>query len=347
MSEKTKPVILISSFEPEEELNRFIEKIRTVTDAPIVISDDGSTGDLCDAVLREAERQGCIVLRQGAAKGIGKVLKSGFAHILQKYPEASGCITACQDGLYAAEDVAACEKELMAHPDSLILGCRKVRGFRNFLLKALCFVSGVHVSDPMTGLRGIPREFLKDLIEVPADGEGFPAELILASKDKYPVREIPVGTEEKTENAVSTCDRIKRRQAMYDVFIRRILSFSIAGATSTVLDLALFTLFARLLKDNSAHVFIATVLARILSCSYCFLLNRKLVFRANGSIWKSAARYAAVSVTEMLASGSFTTLFCSIFPAASETLLKFFVDSVISFAGFYVKGKFVFLNEKK
>ena len=198
--------IVIPSYEPDERLLQLLETLKAGRQGPVVIVDDGSGAaykDIFERAGAYVDVLGGAVLTHEVNRGKGRALKTAFAFILKKYPEAIGCVTADSDGQHTAECIEKVSKTLKDHPDSLVLGVRRFDGEdvpwrsrmgNGITERVFAYVAGVHVTDTQTGLRGIPRTFMKELLDVPGERFEFETQMLLESAGNYPIIEVPIRT---------------------------------------------------------------------------------------------------------------------------------------------------------
>ena len=198
--------IVIPAYEPDERFPAILEDLKQAGMGPVVVVDDGSGDEYRDFFVKADELVkplGGVVLHHEVNKGKGRALKTAFSYILENMPDAVGCITADSDGQHTVECITKCMKALEERPDNLILGVRdfsgedvpfKSRFGNNLTIKICSFLCGVKVTDTQTGLRGIPRTFMKDLLDVEGERFEFETRMLIATKDKYPIYEVPILT---------------------------------------------------------------------------------------------------------------------------------------------------------
>ena len=191
--------IVIPAYEPDERLLQLLETLRTADLAPVVIVDDGSGSkykEIFERAQAYVQASGGAVLTHEVNRGKGRALKTAFGYILKEYPEAVGCVTADSDGQHSAECIEKVKDALEAQPDKLILGVRRFdtenvplrsRLGNGITERIFAYVSGLHVSDTQTGLRGIPRAFMKELLDVPGERFEFETQMLLESAGSYPI----------------------------------------------------------------------------------------------------------------------------------------------------------------
>lgn len=132
----------------------------------------------------------------------------------------------------------------------------------------------------------------------------------------------------------------------YKVFLKYIVSAFISFA----LDLILFSLFSLLLKKGigDKSVFIATIMARVISSLVNYFINRNKVFKNNENKMdvKTLIRYYLLVIIQMLVSATVVT---SIYKSVHiyETLIKIPVEIVLFMVNYFVQKKFIFNDNNK
>ena len=367
MDKKNRPEIpiIIPAYEPDSRLVALLEDFRTEGIRNVVLVDDGS-GDAYREVFEQSQRildeLGGRILTHDVNRGKGRALKTAFAWILENEPDAIGVVTADSDGQHTAGCILAVQQRLREKPDALVMGVRTFDGedvpwksaFGNKLtMKVLGYVSGVHVSDTQTGLRGIPRVFMRELLEVPGDRFEFETRMLLETAGRYPIEEVPIRTiYDSKENHQTHFNPVKDSIRIYRILGAKFIKYLFASLSSCVIDLALFALFCALLKqrlpaapaplNGIPYVAAATVLARILSATYNFTVNYKVVFRSREKVAGSAARYILLAAVQMLLSAVLVTGGTALLPVLPEVLVKAVVDTVLFLVSYYVQRKYVF-----
>lgn len=203
----TDVVLLIPALNPDDMLIKLIEDLVPVWNRPIVIVDDGSSEKARQEIFPAVEAMGCDIVTNHVNLGKGRALKNGFNYILNTYHEAVGAVTADADGQHAIEDIIACAEALVSsqeRPLPLVLGCRDFddpevprrsmlgnKITRNFMR----IMNGVKVTDTQTGLRAIPVEFMKYLMNVPGERFDYETNMLIAAKESStPIKEITIKT---------------------------------------------------------------------------------------------------------------------------------------------------------
>lgn len=350
MDAKEVPVI-IPSYEPDEKLIKLLGDLRNEGFRNLILVDDGS-GEVYKHFFEQAESGfDCDVMHHAVNLGKGRALKTAFNYVLQKFPDAPGCITADSDGQHSPECILSCAKALLEHPDALIMGCRcfdkeNVPARSEFGNKCtrvvMKYLAGVSVSDTQTGLRGIPAFFMKELLSVKGERFEFETNMLLETKaDKISIVEVPIQTIYIEENKTSHFNPVKDSIKIYMVFGK----FLFSSLSSSVVDLVLFSLFCYLLKGRQwgsiTYLTAATVFARVLSAIYNYSLNYKVVFQSKSSLPSTMVRYFLLAVVQMSLSAFLVNKLYPLFGGA-EVLVKIPVDVFLFFISFFIQREFVY-----
>lgn len=339
--------IIIPTLNPNIELfEPFLNDLKKEF-ANILIVNDGCRSEY-DPFFAKMRQKGMIVFDHYVNLGKGRALKDAFNYLLNEYPNLKGIVTADSDGQHQVKDVLACAKEVLNHPDSLILGCRDfnknnvparnrfgnktTRGvFKAFL--------GLNVTDTQTGLRGLSKEVMIKFMET--KGERFEYEtnqLIETISKDIPIKEIPISTIYVNGNTESHFNPFLDSLRIYKLF----LSYIIGSVSSFVLDILLFSCFTHLIHFKYTY-FIATVLARILSGIYNYLINAKIVFKKQNR--SSFIKYTILCLVQMLVSAFSVQLLTKVW-LIKPVIIKIIIDVIIFIVNFIIQRELVFVNEK-
>lgn len=343
--------VIIPSYEPDEKLLLLLKALRENEFKIIVLVDDGS-GEKYGYFFQKAEETyHCHVLKHEINMGKGRALKTAFEYVLEQFPNAPGSITADSDGQHTPECILACAKALIEYPDSLIMGCRSFdkegvparSEFGNKCTRVVMkYLAGISVSDTQTGLRGIPMSFMKELLQVKGERFEFETNMLMETKThKIPIVEVPIQTIYIEKNQTSHFNPIKDSIKIYMTFGK----FLFSSLSSSVLDLVLFSVFCHFLRGwqwgSITYIMAATVFARILSASYNYFLNYKVVFQSKNSVGSTLVRYFLLAVVQMCCSALLVNFFYPLLGGV-EALVKIPVDVFLFTISFVIQREFVY-----
>ncbi|SEL06496.1 MULTISPECIES: glycosyltransferase family 2 protein [unclassified Butyrivibrio] len=352
MENKTIPII-IPAYEPDEKLIKLLSDLKASELKPVVIVDDGSDKDTYGQLFETAKSEyGAVVLRHAVNMGKGRALKDAFNYCLNEYPDMIGVITADSDGQHTTTDITRVKRELLENSDALILGCRNfdeggiparsVFGNKT-TSKVMGVLTGVKVTDTQTGLRAIPAGFMRYLLNEKGERFEFETNMLLATGYLgIPIRQVDIQTIYIEENKSSHFRPIKDSLIIYAVFFK----FIISSLSSSVIDMLMFALFCRLFRNVEdlfiGYILLSTILARVISATYNFMVNYKVVFKGRGNKFLAAAKYLLLAVIIMLLSGYGVTFIHGFFESAPEVYVKIPVDTVLFLLSFVIQREFVY-----
>ena len=343
--------VIIPSYEPDGKLPALLQELSDGGFENIIIVDDGS-GEAYKSIFDEADSFSSVTLLHHAVNmGKGRALKTAFDYVLCHFPDAIGAVTADSDGQHSPECIRACAEALIENPGALIMGCRSFDGddvparsqFGNKLTRRVMkYLVGVSVSDTQTGLRGISASFMKSLLTLKGERFEFETNMLMETKKLgIQIIEVPTKTIYIEDNRTSHFNPIKDSIRIYMTFGK----FLFSSLSSSVLDLCLFSIFCALLKGRDLHMLnyitLSTVMARLLSAAYNYMINYKLVFESRGSLIKTLSRYVLLAVCQMSLSALLVNI---IYPyiGGFETFVKIPVDIMLFFLSYVIQREFVY-----
>ena len=339
--------VVIPTLDPDEKVFiPFIDKL-SKSFSNIIIVDDGSKKELKKVFNKLSSK--CIVLKHYINMGKGRALKTATNYILNNYDKVDAIVTADSDGQHEISDIKACAKKSIENPEAYILGCRNIKG-RNVPFKSkygnlitrnvMKIFVGLNISDTQTGLRAMSGMVASKLLTT--SGERFEYEtntLIECKNSSIPIIEVPIETIYINDNSGSHFNPIKDSISIYKLFFKYIL----ASLSSFIIDIILFTCFYNILKQPNSAL-IATILARILSSIYNFVINSKLVFKKLNRT--SFIKYVLLVIFQMLVS-AFSVNYISKIININIVVLKVIIDIIIFMVNFAIQREFIFKESKK
>ena len=183
-------IVVIPAYEPDEALVSLIENLRSGFDRFIVVDDGSKTAD--ETFARIGKMPDVTLLRHEVNRGKGAALKTAFAKVLADFPDAAGVVTVDADGQHLPEDVANVAEATRENPGRYTLGVRAFSGdvplrsrFGNTWSRYFFFLlTGVMIYDTQTGLRGMPRDLLPELVAMPGDRYEYEMRMLVAAARK-------------------------------------------------------------------------------------------------------------------------------------------------------------------
>ena len=163
-------VILIPSYEPDEELIKVVHGLLK-HNLPILVVNDGSKEEY--EVVFDQIKKDVAYIKFPSNRGKGAALKEGFNNVLNFYPEAKYVITVDGDGQHALKDILKmCE--LLREKNEFVLGTRefdKTVPFRSrfgneWTKFNRTLLTKDYLQDDQCGLRGFPVRYIPELVNI-------------------------------------------------------------------------------------------------------------------------------------------------------------------------------------
>ncbi|MBP5788363.1 MAG: bifunctional glycosyltransferase family 2/GtrA family protein [Kiritimatiellae bacterium] len=360
-SMQTDFAIVIPSYDPDGNLPGYVAVLRAACDAPILLVDDGSRPEAAAIVRRCAETvEGVSVAVHEANRGKGRALKTAFARLLEEHPGLRGCVTCDCDGQHAPDDVVKCLAALKENPRALVLGCRTFRWGRvpwkswlgNHVMRLLfLFGTGRSFDDTQTGLRAIPADFMRELLECPGERFEFETRMLQRTGGR-PLVQVPIQTLYSDGNKGTHFKPFRDSTRILCVLMAglaaTLAAFVVASVLSFGVDIGLFTLlYYGVFGDGTqGRLLFSVLLARVVSVVFNYSCNRYFVFRGvhkdrrfDGGAF---LRYVFLAIGIMAASYALTRLFWGLLPGVPVPWTKAVVDLVLFLASFSVQRMAIF-----
>lgn len=343
--------LIIPAYEPDERFMDVLKSVKNGYPDDVIIVNDGSSSEY-NFYFDIAREYDYVVLDHYRNMGKGRALKTAFNYCLNEYSEMIGCITADSDGQHTLEDILRCREKLLAENSKLILGCRNFEGdhipvksrLGNKITRIICrYLVGISVSDTQTGLRGIPQEFMSELLNVSGERFEFETRMLVESKDKWSISEVPINTiYDSADNHSTHFNPVKDSIRIYKIFGGLFIKYTLSSLSSCVVDLAIFHLIVSALRGNlNGYIFISTAIARIISASYDFLIKRRVVFKSDEKRSRSILKYISLCVIQMICSAALTNLGYKLLPGP-EVAVKAVVDTLLFLISYWIQRNLIF-----
>lgn len=275
--------VLIPAYQPDEKLGTLVETL-TETGLEVVVVNDGSSRGL-DVFAALKELAGVTLLGYKKNMGKGHALKTGIEYMHEQGFEA--VVTADADGQHRAEDIRKVAACLTENPGALICGMRDVSAMpakskagntlTRILFRALY---GISMNDTQTGLRGIPldKDSMPRLLELEGERYEYEMEMLIHSGSLFKdgIIEVPIETVYIEDNRSSHFRPLKDGARIYSLLFKNLPKFMLSSFSAFILDYALFNALYYLAFRSVAG---PTLTARVISASFNYTINRRLVFK--------------------------------------------------------------------
>jgi len=348
MNNFSKTCIVIPSLNPNNKLTHLIEELCVYKWKKIIIIDDGSTQETVRVFHNIVKNFGITLITHETNKGKGAALKTGFNYIKNQENGSRGIITVDSDGQHLIEDIIKIAHTANEKWSNVIFGIRKFgkttpfssligNKVSSFLLDA---TNDITIDDCQTGLRYLPISLVDELLLLQSSRYDYELEcLIRINTLGYNIIKIQIETVYLNKNKGSHFRGLVDSSRILLVLTR----YSAISISSFGIDIFLFLL----VLSYSESIFYATIIARIISGSYNFSLNKLFVFRSNGfyQIFKETSSYLILSIFVALLSASIVGLWKEN-AIYSIVIFKALVDTSLFFLTFYVQKNIIFIDRK-
>ena len=298
MASQVRPPVVIPAYQPEPRLVAMVDELLGDPDMHIIVVDDGSSVAHAPVFDALAGRPRVHLIRHAVNLGKGQALKTAFNYFLVNFPASSpGVVTADADGQHLVEDIRRVGQSLADKPADLTLGSRQLGGsipWKSAVGNALTRkvfrgLVGRSLVDTQTGLRGIPRHLLAELLNVAATRYEFELEMLIMAVHRHmDIHELPISVVYEPHNRTTHFNPIVDSLKIYFVFLR-FVALSLATAA---LDFLVFSLaFAA-----GGSILVSTMTARLFAGTFNFHFARTAVFRSHARTMPEALKYIALVI---------------------------------------------------
>lgn len=337
------PALVIPAYRPDPGLLPLVEELLHDDYPLVVVVNDGSGPEHRALFERLAELPRVEVVTHLVNLGKGEALKTGLNHLFVGHPDLVGAVTVDADGQHLPADVKRVAKALVEHPESLCLGTRSFDGAVPWKSRigntcsrwVLWLLSGQSLRDTQTGLRGIPRDFVVDLLPLRTARYEFELEMLLrAAEEGRGLVQVPIRTVYRDDNRGSHFDPLWDSLRVYFVFLR----FLVSSLLTAIIDFTAFSASYAL----GAPLLPSVALGRVFAGAFNFLVNRSLVFRVGGSPLVEAAKYVALVLSLMTV--SYVLTLALVERGVNVFLAKVSVETSLFLVSFAVQRVYVFVG---
>lgn len=334
-------IVVIPSYEPDEKLITVVRGIRSARpDLVIMVVDDGS-GPAYAEIFAETRDLGCVLLSHPVNRGKGAALKSAFRRIERDFG-GQDVVCADSDGQHRLEDILRVADRI--EPRTMVLGARRFTGrvparsrFGNAVTRGVfALATGTRLLDTQTGLRAYPASLLGWLQTVPGDRFEYELNLLLQAKGAgVTIQEVEIATVYLQHNASSHFRPIVDSARIYAPILR------FAGSSLSAFFVDAGALFA--LSAVTSNLALSVIGARLISGTFNFTVNRKLVFDREGrtSVRSSALRYALLAVTLLLVNLALIEALTGL--GLGLVLAKIVTEVTLVLASYVIQARLVFV----
>lgn len=342
-----KMVALIPAYNPPAQLTGYVRRLVASEWEGVVVVNDGSAVE-CAAVFEALSRLPKVtVCRHAVNRGKGAALLTGLNYVYCNYPGLVGVVTVDADGQHLLEDALGVARALANHPASLVLGVRAFDRrvpWRNRLGNRITrclfrWLIGQKITDTQTGLRGIPRDFIPNLLKLETTGYEFELDMLLACKHcGREIREQPIQTVYLEGNRGSHFNPLVDSMRVYFALFR----FTLTSLATALLDYSVFLLA----YGSTGNLAASQALARLAAMGLNYAAVRRWVFYSEQPHVRTLPKYLAL----VAVSGSMSYVIIQYLSSRYRlpvTAAKMIAETLIFLANFAIQRDFIFSRARR
>jgi glycosyltransferase involved in cell wall biosynthesis len=340
--------ILIPSYQPTESLVRLVEELKKVINTLVIVIDDGSDAKY-QSLFDQLKTLKIEVIHHGMNLGKGAALKTGIKHIISTYSAVTSIVTCDSDFQHHPDDIKKIFDYAEKNPTHVVLGTRdfslphvpfksrygnKISSFYFYL------TTGKKIPDTQTGLRALPKSTFEIALSLEENRFDYEMKyLMLCAKTSITLTQIPIQTLYENNNASSHFKPVRDAYKIY----RQPITFVFVGLSSAVIDIGIFSILMVMINFQLAStIFIATLVARIVSGIYNFLMNKWVSFQSKTKGKREFVSYLLLYVFQLGASASLVYVIS--FQFEQLTYVKLIVDSILFMLSYYIQKHYIFIK---
>lgn len=340
-------VLVIPAYNPDERLIDLVNTFKSLCpQQECIVINDGSK-PACDSIFKSIQALGVTILNHAENYGKGEALKTGMRYFLHHHVKDSvGIITADADGQHTVSDIIKISDAMQAQPMALHIGTRAtsarhvpLRSRIGNKLTRLLFnrMTNNQILDTQSGLRGIPTELLKKMVQSKSSGYEFEFEMFfIAKKLNIPLLQTSIQTIYINNNESSHFNPVVDSLKIYYVFLR----FCGIALLSFFIDFTLFCAFF-----NQTQSLEESMLgARLISATMNFFLNKNITFKANNNILIAALKFGLLAL--FIGFASYYLLQTLILSGLNTYASKITAEFLLFIISFFVQYIFIFYKKR-
>lgn len=352
---------VIPSYQPDGRLAQTVEMLEKAGTEYIVVVNDGSESEYSPIYDTVAGRAGCKVISHPENLGKGAAIKTGMRDCLENRAGLRAVVTVDGDGHHRIEDVVTCA-ELAVNSKTVALGMRKkndgtlsrIGSYGNKITSLLIDVTcdfDMRITDPLTGLRCVPTEYLPTILETTGERYDFETNMIL----DFSRKDIPFSTFSSV-GVYYDDGRRSHFKIIKDTFrilveIAKYFGKQFKYVMSSLCCYSGEYILYRIILGyiDFVPVAYANVLSRACACTANFIINKKIVFNAKGHSFRHAMKYVILMVAVVAVSTILIDLPNRLLTSSSNFTAKYIkipVDLCMFFVSYYAQKKWVFAEDE-
>jgi len=332
-------IALIPAYEPDNKLIELVKKLNE-QEIKIVVVDDGS-GEKYKEVFSKIKEKANII-SYSTNKGKGYALKRGLEFINKKFNENYIVVTMDSDGQHTVYDAIKLCNYIEKNPNQLVLG-KRIRSkntplrsrLGNSITKFIYKIStGVDIYDTQTGLRAFSNRLINKMLNIEGNRYEYEMNVLLKlPKEGIKIKEIEIKTIYIDNNSGSHFNTLKDSFRIY----KQIIKFSFSSLISFVIDYSLYSILMLL----TSNLVMANIMARVISSTANYTINKKMVFNNKGKIYQSAYKYFMLAILILGLNTLFLNALVNVI-GLNALISKIIVEVFLFIFSYTIQNKIVF-----
>ena len=335
-----KRIILIPAYEPDEKLIELLKELQ-LKKLDMVVVDDGSGKDY-KKIFDKANKY-AHVLQYETNKGKGHALKTGLNYIKETFEKDYIVVTMDSDGQHTVKDAMNLADYIEKHPKEVAIGKRKRdtgnvplrskfgNGMTRFVYKV---VTGVSLYDTQSGLRCFSDKLTDLMLSIKGNRYEYEMNVILeCPRRRIKLHEIEIATIYIENNAGSHFKPLRDSWRIY----KQILKFSLSSLVCFAIDYISFIILFAL----SHNINMANILARLISGTANYTINKRIVFNSEKSVAVSLIQYVLLASVILLLNTLTLNLLVVVF-GWNEYIAKVITETVLFAFSWFMQNRVIF-----
>jgi len=336
--------IIIPAYNPPRiELRNLVDELTEF--CRVLIVNDGSDSVYAQQFSELAQYPNVEVIEVPSNRGKGAAIKTAIKFLRDFNPQLCGVITVDADGQHDAKDVRTLFNRACEISGSVIIGERRFpkntpfrSKFGNKLTAAIFkFAFNISLNDTQTGLRYYPARVFDDILNITQSRYDFETRVLIKIGSTDNPQTVSIAGIYKDGNKSSHFRKIRDSILIYKV----ILGYAASGLVAYLIDFLTFVMLIFIGMDP----ILSALIARILSGSANFILNKNFVFEDRKSkVSGQLISYGLLAAFSSLLAGGVAS-----FLGQSQIAIIFYkviIDGLIFAFNFYVQSKLIFRERK-
>lgn len=194
--------------------------------------------------------------------------------------------------------------------NTIITGIRCFKGkipikskIGNNITKYIFFLStGIFLKDTQCGLRAFHTNLIPFMLDVKGNRLEYEMNVLLKASKEIQIETIPIETIYINNNSSTHFKVVKDAYIIY----KNIIKFSISSIISFLVDYSLYSILINILLflNENIKIIIANIIARIISATINYMINKNHVFKDNQKHKQTAWKYFFLATGILIANTS-------------------------------------------